>query len=230
MADLRCPKCGTIFQVDDNAYAEDNYLIVTHLSYIKKNLGLQPYEIWISLKDGASPDAPYDFVEDHHMHLTKYVNRAEDMEATLTDPLLQGTNGVLTLGFMVTIMLCAVGYLIYWIMSIRDRELIFGILRACGFHKSEIVRMIVFEQLFSGVFSVLAGIGIGKLASRMYVPILQASYATSDQILPLRLIFRASDTYRLYGIVAGVMITCIFVLIFMLFRMNVTGALKLGEE
>ncbi|MBQ8946748.1 MAG: ABC transporter permease [Lachnospiraceae bacterium] len=221
---------ATVIGADDNAYTEDNYLIVAHFSYIKKNLGLQPYEIWMSLADGAASADVYQFVEDHNLHLTKYVNKAEDMEATLTDPLLQGTNGVLTLGFVVTILLCAVGYLIYWIMSIRDRELIFGILRACGFHKSEIVRMIVFEQMFSGVFSVVAGIGIGKLASRMYVPILQASYATSDQILPLRLITRASDMYRLYGIVAGVMITCIFVLIFMLFTMNVTGALKLGEE
>ncbi|SCY52718.1 putative ABC transport system permease protein [Lachnospiraceae bacterium XBB2008] len=220
----------TTINADGNAETSQNYLIVTHYSYLKKNLGVQPYEVWISLKDDASPDAMYEFIDDHNIHVTKYVNKAEDMDKTMTDPLLQGTNGVLTMGFVVTILLCAVGYLIYWIMSIRERELIFGVLRACGFHKSEIVRMLVNEQIFCGLFSVLAGIGIGKLTSMMFVPMLQASYATSDQVLPMKLITRASDLYRLYGIIAAVMLTCVTVLIFLLFRMNVTKALKLGEE
>lgn len=220
----------TVIGADGNATEADNFLIITHFSYMKKTLGTRPYEVWISLKEGATGSDVYEFVENNNLLLTKYVNRPEDMEKTLTDPLLQGTNGVLTLGFVVTILLCAVGYLIYWILSIRERELIFGVLRACGFHRSEIVKMIIIEQIFSGVFSVMAGIGIGRLTSDMFVPILQASYATSDQILPMRLITEASDMYRLYGIVALVMIVSICTLIALLFRMNVTGALKLGEE
>ena len=220
----------TVINADGNADTQQNYLIVAHYSYLKKNLGVQPYEVWISLKDDADPDAMYNFIEDRNIRVTKYINKAEDMDKTMTDPLLQGTNGVLTMGFVVTILLCAVGYLIYWIMSIRERELIFGVLRACGFHKNEIVKMLINEQIFSGLFSVLAGIGIGKLTSMMFVPMLQASYATSDQVLPMKLITRASDLYRLYGIIAAVMLTCVMVLIFLLFRMNVTKALKLGEE
>ena len=220
----------TVINADGNADTQENFLIVTHYAYLKKVLGSQPYEVWISLKDSADSSEVYDFIEKNNMHVTKYVNKASDMEKTMTDPLLQGTNGVLTMGFVVTILLCAVGYLIYWIMSIKDRELIFGVLRACGFHKNEIVKMLIGEQIFSGVFSVLAGIGIGTLTSKMFVPMLQASYATSDQVLPMKLITRASDMYRLYGIVAAVMLLCIFVLIFLLFRMNVTKALKLGEE
>ena len=220
----------TTINPDGNAETSQNYLIVTHYAYLKKAIGTQPYEIWIDLKDDASPDDMFDFIEAHNMRVAKYINKSEDMEHTMTDPLLQGTNGVLTMGFVVTILLCAVGYLIYWIMSIRERELIFGVLRACGFHKNEIVKMLITEQIFSGLFSVLAGIGIGKLTSTMFVPLLQASYATSEQVLPMKLITRASDMYRLYGIVAAVMLTCIVVLIFLLFRMNVTKALKLGEE
>ena len=199
-------------------------------SDLRKKLGVQPYENWIALREGTSPDMLYNFIEGNRMTVRKYVNKAQNMEHTLTDPLLQGTNGVLTMGFVVTLLLCAVGYLIYWILSIRERELIFGVLRAWGFHKGEIVRMLLMEQLFSGVFSVLAGIGIGRLSSAMFVPLLQASYATSDQVLPMKLITRASDLYRLYGIVAAVMFVCICTLIFLVFHMNVTKALKLGEE
>jgi putative ABC transport system permease protein len=220
----------TVINEEGEAETEDNYLIVTNYAWVKKYAGLKPYEIWIQLKDNTVEFSINDFIEKHNMVITKYVNKSSDIEKTMTDPLLQGTNGVLTLGFIVTMSLCVVGYLLYWIMSIRERELIFGVLRACGFHKSEMTRMLVYEQIFSGVFSSLSGIGIGKLTSEMFVPLLQASYATSEQILPMRLITRASDMYRMYGIIAGVMIVCIITLVIMLFRMNVTGALKLGEE
>ena len=220
----------TVINPDGNATTEENYLIVANYSDLRKRLGIQPYEQWISLREGASPNDVYDFITSHHMTVRKYTNRASDVEHTMTDPLLQGTNGILTMGFAVTLLLCAVGYLIFWIMSIKERELIFGVLRACGFHKGEIVRMLLMEQRFSGVFSVFAGIGIGKLTSTMFVPMLQASYATSEQVLPMKLITRASDLYKLYGIVGAVMLLCVFVLIFLLFHMNVTKALKLGEE
>ena len=160
----------------------------------------------------------------------KYVNRNDDLEMTMTDPLLQGTNGILTLGFVVTIVLCAVGYLIYWIMSIKERELIFGVLRAGGFHKSEILQMLLVEQLFAGVLAVVAGIGIGWLSSVMFVPIIQLSYASATQILPLTLTMNTTDLIRLFGVIALVMVTCVAVLVSLLFHMNVTKALKLGEE
>jgi len=215
---------------DGTAYSYENYLVVAHYDYIVSKWGIKPYEIWIKLKDGYTAKDVYNFVTDNKISLKKYVNRELDVESTMNDPLLQGTNGVLTMGFVVTILLCAVGYLIYWIMSIRERELIFGVLRATGFHKGEIFHVLINEQLFSGVFSVFVGIGIGKLTSKLFVPILQNAYAAENQALPMKLITVASDLYRLYAVIAGVMILALVVLVVLLFKMNVTKALKLGEE
>ena len=170
------------------------------------------------------------WAEENNVSLKKYVSREDDVKNTITDPLLQGTNGVLTMGFIVTIVLCAVGYLIYWIMSIRSREMIFGVLRACGMHKGELFKMLMNEQIFSGVFSILAGIGIGKLTSSMFVPMLQQAYAATNQVLPMQLVVNSDDMVRLYSVIAAVMVVCFAVLILLLFKMNVAKALKLGEE
>ena len=115
-------------------------------AYLKKEWGVKPYEIWISLNENANGNDVAQFIDKYSMKVKRYVNKVDDVESTISDPLLQGTNGVLTLGFVVTIILCAVGYMIYWIMSIKERELVFGVLRACGFHKAEIVKMLVIEQ------------------------------------------------------------------------------------
>lgn len=215
---------------DGTAFSKENYLIVANYDYLAKKWGTYPYEVWIQLKDDATAMDVYNWVNEQKLSVKKYENRELDLKATMGDPLLQGTNGVLTMGFVVTIVLCAVGYLIYWVMSIRERELIFGVLRATGFHKGEIFHMLLNEQVFSGVLSIFAGIGIGKLTSKLFVPILQQAYSSENQALPMRLITVASDMYRLYGVIATVMIVVLLVLVFILFRMNVTKALKLGEE
>ena len=220
----------TIINGDGTSETADNYQVIMHYEMCKNKFGVVPYEVWASLKEDAGGEDVLSWMDANDVSLKKYVNKNDDVKLTMEDPLLQGTNGVLTMGFIVTLLLCAVGYLIYWVMSIKERELIFGVLRACGFHKSELIHMLLNEQLFSGVLAVLAGVGIGELSSKMFVPIIQLSYASETQVLPLRLITSTEDMIRLYGVIAVVMVICLIVLIALLFHMNVTKALKLGEE
>ena len=215
---------------DGESYVEEHYLVVTHYEALRQKWGTTPYEVWITLKEGNDSQDMYRWLEDNNVRLTSYTDRQADVTDTVEDPLLQGTNGVLTMGFLVTILLCAVGYLIYWIMSIRSREMVFGVLRASGLHKGELFHMLMNEQIFSGVFSILAGIGIGKLASRMFVPIIQLAYMSPRQALPMELVVETADMTRLYSVIAAAMALCFVVLIVLLFKMNVAKALKLGEE
>lgn len=215
---------------DGTAETTENLMIVANITTLQQRWGITPYEVWITLKDGVSSDGVYQWIADNDVRVKKFVDKSAELTKVVEDPLLQGTNGVLTMGFIVTIILCGVGYLIYWIMSIRSREMLFGVLRACGMHKGELFHMLINEQIFSGVLSILAGIGIGTLTSRMFVPMLQTAYAAANQALPMQLITNTEDMVRLYGVVVGVMALCLTVLILLVFKLNVTKALKLGEE
>ena len=182
------------------------------------------------MKENADADEFKAWIQEENLRLRKFSDKEADLQAVSEDPLLQGTNGVLTMGFIVTIILCGEGYLIYWIMSIRSREMLFGVLRACGMHKGELFHMLINEQIFSGLLSILAGIGIGKVASDMFVPILQTAYAATNQILPMQLITNPVDLLRLYSVIGIVVVVCLVVLIALVFKLNVAKALKLGEE
>ena len=220
----------TTLNADGSVSSKDNFYLIAHYQVLRKNWGVTPYEVWMSLKDGASADQIASWLEENDVHLAKYMDKDAEIEKVVQDPLLQGTNGVLTMSFMVTLVLCAAGYLIYWIMSIRSREMIFGVLRASGMHKGEVFHMLINEQIFSGLTSILAGVGIGKLTSKMFVPMIQSAYAAADQVLPMKLITNPMDMVRLYGVVAAVMVVCLAVLILLVFKMNIAKALKLGEE
>lgn len=214
---------------DGSASEAQEFLIVTNIALLNNNWGTVPYEVWISMQDGNAGDISK-WVTEEEVHLQKYVNRNNDLDAVEEDPLLQGTNGILTMGFLVTMILFATGYLIYWILSIRSREMMFGILRAEGMHRGEIFHVLINEQIFCGGFAVLAGSLIGNLSSRMFVPILQLSYAAADQALPMHLITQVQDAIRLYTVIVAVLLLCLGILVFLVRKLDVAKALKLGEE
>ena len=209
---------------------KDSLLIVANIAALQQKWGLTPYEVWMSMENPDETDSVYQWIEEQDVHVKKFTDKSVELAKVEEDPLLQGTNGVLTMGFIVTIILCGVGYLIYWIMSIRSREMLFGVLRACGMHKGELFHMLNNEQIFSGVLSIFAAVGIGSITTKMFVPMIQTAYAASNQVLPMQLITNPQDMVRLYGVVAGVMALCLLVLIVLVFKLNVTKALKLGEE
>lgn len=207
----------------------ENYLVVANLYSIQKAAGIRPYEVWIATDDGGKQLV--EWMTGHtEVRLTSFRNTKEQIAEKAETTLLQGTNGILSMSFIVVLILCCTGYLIYWIMSIRSRELLFGVLRAMGMKKREINWMLVIEQIFSGLFAIVAGGFIGILSSRMFVPMIQSAYAAADQVLPLELISDRMDLIRLFAVIAVVICLCLLVLARIVSGMNISKALKLGED
>ena len=213
---------------DNEIMVEDEYLLVANLSYLQRKADVTPYAVWMNYE--GETDGFYSYINENDIKLKSYTDMVVAKEDLRKDTLFQGTNGILSLSFMVILLLCAVGYLIYWILSIRSRELLFGILRAMGMSKREVFHILLNEQIFCGVLSVLTGIGIGAAAATLYVPIIQNAYAATDQVLPLELVCRTGDLVKLFGTVVAVLIICITVLLRIVSKSNITGALKLGED
>ncbi len=212
---------------DGTAYQEAVFLIVANLADLQDYWGVKPYEVWFDMDDTS---AFYKFAEENNLKLEKCVDTAAELSRLKRDTLFEGTNGILTMSFIVILILCGVGYLIYWILSIRSRELLFGIFRAMGMSRGEILRMLVNEQIFSSLLSIGCGAGIGILASRMFVPMIQIAYSAANQVLPLELITKSSDMVRLFGMIGVVLILCLVILARQVFRMKIAQALKLGED
>lgn len=213
---------------DETTTSVENYLIVAHLSAVQQKAGIFPYEVWIDMENGN--DGFYQFVEDNAVRVTKCIDAADKRAAISNEPLFQGTNGILTMSFITILLICSIGYLIYWTLSIRSRELLFGIFRAMGMSRREIIHMLFNEQVMTGVVAIVFGLGIGWGASKLYVPIIQIAYSATDRSLPLRLITSTGDVVRLLVIIGIVFAGCLAALINQVFRMKISQALKLGED
>ena len=115
----------------DGRYSEtENFLIVAHLAQLQASCGVMPYQVWVRTEDSSR--FMYDYAEENQIEYAVFEDTAAQIIEMKNDPMFQGTNGILTVGFICILMLCTIGFLIYWILSIQSRTLQFGIFRAMG--------------------------------------------------------------------------------------------------
>ena len=213
---------------EEKLVTTENYLVVANLAAVQQTYGVRPYQVW--LQTDESSQFIYDYAKKNNIQYTVFEDVAAKLVDMKNDALFQGTNGILTMSFIVILILCCTGFLIYWILSIRQRELLFGVFRAMGMTKKEIIQMLINEQIFSSGVSIVMGAALGILASRLFVPLVQIFYASTDQAVPLQVMFQTLDMIRLFSVVAIVIIICMIVLGKLISRINISQALKLGED
>ena len=213
----------------DGVYRQDeNYLIVANLAQVQANWGVTPYQIWIDAEDSTA--FIYDYAQQNEISYRIFQDTSAEIVSLKNDPVFQGTNGILTVGFIVVLLLCAVGFLIYWILSIQSRALQFGIYRAMGMSMREIITMLLGEQIFISATSIVTGVFVGLLTSRLYMPFIQMAYAAYDSALPLRVLSAPSDMIRIIVMVGLMIVVCMAVLGWLISRMKIAQVLKLGED
>jgi len=213
---------------DGTTQTTSSFFIVANLSYIQSEIGVMPYEVWLNL-DGNT-DEFYEFAEKHSLDLKKVSDRTESIEKLHDDPLFAGTSGILTMSFITILLVCSIGYLMYWSLSIRSRQLQFGIFRAMGVTFKQISAMLSIEQAMTGLYCILAGIVSGHIASILFIPMIQLSYQGADSALEMKLITEPLDVIRLVGVVLIVFFVCMAALMRQVSRMKISQALKLGED
>ncbi len=217
----------------------EQYLIicnVNELDYVAPNL---PYSVWmntdksvnelklLTVKLGANADN----IEDKaSARLTNIVNGAKEKYLGQINPLRQATNGSLTFGFIAVMFICAVGFIIYWMISIKSRTLQIGTMRALGMSFREVYEMVLWEQLLICIASVFLGIISGICSGYLFSPLLQSAFGKIGEMPPYQTMFEFIDIIKLLILVLVLIGISIFAGIMMLKKIKATTAVKLGEE
>lgn len=220
----------TMNPYEKNSSGDYRDFAILNFDYINALTITEPYEVWLSLDDETPIADLYQSVIDMDITATRLDVARQMVTSSKTDATLQGVNGALTLGFITIMAMCFIGFLIYWILSIKGRTLQFGILRAMGMSFREIIAMIVYEQILVSGVAIFLSIIIGGIASDLFVPLFQVLYNVTDQVPPFVVVSQRSDYIKLYVIV-GIMLVVGFLVIARLIKsININKALKLGED
>ena len=214
----------------DPTYSDQQYFVISNYSYVHTQTAVEPYEVWVKRADDVTTKQMYDDIEEKGITMLWVDDARQEIIKQKNDPLLQGTNGAMTMGFVVTMGISMIGFIIYWILSVKSRALQFGIFRAMGMTRWHVIGMIAVEQVMISLVAIIMGIIIGGIACDLYVPMLQMVYSASEQIPPFRVVASRQDYYKIYSFVIIMLTGGLGLLGYIISKVKVDQAIKLGED
>ncbi len=224
--------CGFVdFWPSFNPYNEENkFLVVANLQYLHNKMAREPYQVWLKKAENSTDELVYSSLQENIADISEIKSASQELIRYKNDPLLKGINGALTQGFILITIICLTGFLIYWMLSLKNRTLQFGILRAIGLPRRKVTTILLLEQLLMSGIAVLAGILAGSAASSLFVPFLQLVFSAAEQVPPFKVISLRSDYIKIYIIIVVMLTGGLFSLRTFLKKLKIGSALKLGED
>lgn len=205
-------------------------LVVANLSYVQNMIGLEPYEVWLKVKEDATRETLYEELKETGLPLTNVADVQPQLVEMKNSAFLLGINGTLSLGFLISIMVTFIGFLIYWILTMKSRSLQYGIYRAMGIPLRQLIAILLYEQLLTSGIACALGIGIGGITSTLFVPMFQLSFNPKDVVPPFQVVFDAGDEWTIYGFVLVTLLIGLSILAIILKNIRISQAIKLGED
>lgn len=206
------------------------YFMIMNYNYIYNLTDIEPYEVWLDLEDDATSEALYADISEKRIPIEYITDSSQKLIAEKNEPQLQGMNGALTMSFVIIMIMTIIGFLIYWILSIRSRTLQFGILRAMGVTFKEIIGIIGYEQILVSGVSIAMAFIIGGVTSDLFVPLFRSMYSPIDQVPPFRVAALQSDYIKIYVIIVLMLGGGFAILGKLIQKLDINKALKLGED
>ncbi|WP_154669866.1 ABC transporter permease [Bacillus niameyensis] len=218
--------------LEKDAESKENVaaLIVANLPYVQTMLGLEPYEVWMKLKPGSSRAEFYNDIEEAKIPVQFMSDVVPKVTELKNSALLLGVNGAMTLGFFISLLISFIGFLLYWILTMKSRTLQYGIFRAMGISLPKIITMLITEQIFTSGIACLLGMIIGGVTSLIYVPLFKLSLNIEQMMPPFAAVSDASDETKIYIFTAIMLIVGSAILIGFLRKIKIDQAIKLGED
>ncbi|MNI35861.1 FtsX-like permease family protein [compost metagenome] len=205
-------------------------LVVGHLPYIQNHMALEPYEVWLKLDEKTTMKQFYDELSKSDFRITKFTNPKQDLVNSRTDPFRLAINGVMTLGFVISIVVSFLGFILFWVLSLTSRVLQFGIFRAMGISFLQLIGVLAAEQILTSGAAIAIGWVTGYVASKLFVPFFQLSFNTTTQVPPFQVAFQVQDQIQLFSIITFMLLIGLLILGVMLSRIKIHQAIKLGED
>lgn len=210
--------------------AKEKYLIVANYATVVNKFQITPYYFWINCDGNNAEKQILEYLNTNHLNYVESHSAAQNIDECKNSAMIQVTNGMFTLNFLISITVCSVGFLIYWIMSIKNREVLFGVYRAMGMGMREINKILVMEQFFHSILAIIAGGGVGALATYLFIRLIAVVYLPEQHNIGIQIFIYQSDMLKLFFIILGVVFVCYIVLRLLLKNIQIAKTLRLGED
>ena len=211
-------------------YPQDGPFFVANLDYVHEGLGgAYPYSVWLATDPTVDGQDIIQDVRGQGFAVVTAQDSRVMIAAEQGRPERQGLFGLLSVGFLAAAALTVLGFLVYAVVSFQRRFIELGMLRAIGLSVGQMSAYLAGEQ----AVLILAGLGIGTalgfFASLLFIPYFQVGSDKAALVPPFIVQIAWSQLGTIYAIFAVMFVLAVVVLSFLLVRMKIFEAVKMGE-
>ena len=212
-------------------YPSDGTYMVANLDYIHEQMGgPQPYDVLLKVAPGSDTKQIITGLSDLGLRVVRFQDTQVLIDAERQRPERQGILGLLSVGTLSASFLTVLGLSFYSLISFRRRFIELGILRAIGLSVPQMILSLGCEQFVLIASGVAAGTAFGVLASKLFIPFLQVRGGPNAQIPPFVVQMAWGDIAKVYAIFGAMLLVTVAGLVWLLSRMRIAEAVKLGES
>ena len=205
-------------------------LLVGNLDYVQSQYIIEPYNVWLSLEEDASLQLIVDELREEGIWVTSVKDVRTRLVEGRRDPERMGIFGILSISFVVAVLITVMGFFLYNFLSLRKRVLEFGVMRAIGLSISQLITILSLEQFLTVGAGFSLGTLFGVIVSQVFLPFLQVSQNLDGVVPGFRIIVQRSDISNILIILGISLVIGLLILAFILIRLKLHEAIKLGEE
>jgi len=156
---------------------------------------------------------------------------AEAVRKTIkANPLALGLRGVTFFGYTMTTLLSLVGFATYFYLSARQRETLYGVMRAMGLSPRQLYGSMVLEQVVLILAGLALGTALGVLLNQITLPRLPIALGNRPPVPP----FIPRDDWiavgKIYMMLALAFLISLGVATALLWRARIHRILRIGQE
>ena len=203
---------------------------VANLDYVQQHINLRPYEVWLRVSEEFSLQKAVESLREQGIWVTNIENVKSELVEGRRAPQRMGLYGMLSIGFLVSVLITVMGFFLYTFLSLRNRLLQFGGLRSIGLSLGQLIRMLICEQLLSVGLGVLMGVSLGELTGSIFLPFVQLGTDLSGNVPKFIVVTDPTDTWKILLLVGAMLLIGLSILAVILIKMRLHQAVKLGEE
>jgi hypothetical protein len=188
-----------------------------------------PTSYWVDLVPGTGGEAA-----------TQLLNPPFDSEGVLDledettelilDPVSLGTIGSLLAGLVAATILAGIGFLVNVVVSGRDREGQFALMKAVGLKTKEVRRWVGVENGITVLFAIVCGVLLGLGLAALILPLTAITQEATVVTPPLEVVIPWPAVAGMTGIVLALLFAAGMIVTRMVKRLSLASLLRAGDD
>ena len=211
-------------------YPDEGFFAVADLGRLEQSLGESPWDVLARLRPDVGAGELVGGLRELGFRVIQAFDARELLTSARNDATRIGTFGILTAGFVISVMLTVASLTAYALISFRRQLPEFGILRAMGIARHQMVALIMFEHGFLVLLGTAAGTALGIVTGALFTPFMQLDGERLGRSPPFVAITAWDDLGKLFIVLGIALALVLAVTMRRLWGIRTHAAIKFGDE